>query len=445
MAHPDSAPRPLRVLIVGAGIAGPALAYWLTRMRPPLPACDVTIVERHPELRSSGQQIDLRGQGVQAMRRMGIEAAVRARVVDEPGVHLVDRRGRSAAYLASNKSGRGAQTFSAEWEIMRGDLCHILYGLTRDLPGVRYVFGCSVERFTQEGDGRRGGPVHVTFSDGTEGEFDLLVGADGVGSRIRRHMFPDGRPDELDLVGISIAYFTIPPEEGDSDAAMACHLPGGRIAVTRRDRPDCLRVYLVHAGEDADLSRAHRHGTVREQKGAWARLFAHDMDRSWQVPRFLEGMLNSPLADDFYAQELAQVKIDSWSHGRVVLLGDSAFCPSPITGMGTSLALVAAYVLAGEIARACAKGPHDAWENLPAALAGYEKALRPFVRDVQDISFRWLADWAFPQTAWRIRLLHWVAWLITLLRIDRLAARFISDDRGSWSLPDYGDVLDHAA
>ncbi|KAK3306141.1 uncharacterized protein B0T15DRAFT_534479 [Chaetomium strumarium] len=378
------------------------------------------------------------------MRATGLEAAVRARTVDEPGLAIVHRRGgKVQAYFAANKSGKGAQGFSAEWEIMRGDLCEILYEATVGLEGVKYVFGTSVEEFRSVKDGKA---VHVRLSDGTEAEYDLLVGCDGLGSKIRRRMFSDGRPDRLRPIGMLSAFYTVPPREGDPAYATIMNLPGRRHVLTRRDRPDCLRVYLgAHAESEhgPELSRVLKSkGTVAEKKEAWKKVFRADMHNTHQLQRFLDA-LDSPEADDFYTVEYAQVMIDSWSEGRVVLVGDAGYCPSPITGFGTSLAMIGAYVLAGEIARACggAQGETDPWDNIPAALAAYETKLRPLVDHVQDIDIDRRTGLFLPDSAWAIALISWIAWLISTLRIDRLVTRFGSDDNGPWKLPEYPELM----
>lgn len=166
--------RSLRVLIAGGGVAGQALAFWLTRG-----GHRVTVVERFPALRATGAQVDLRGQGIEAVTRMGLLNAVRDRRVDEAGVAFIDSRGRTKATIRANTSGRGRQTLTSEYEIMRGDLVRVLHEATRD--DTEYVFGNGVDGFEQD-DHR----VFARFSDGSRGEFDLLIGADGQGSRIRR-------------------------------------------------------------------------------------------------------------------------------------------------------------------------------------------------------------------------------------------------------------------
>jgi 2-polyprenyl-6-methoxyphenol hydroxylase-like FAD-dependent oxidoreductase len=126
---------PLKVLICGGGIAGPSLAFWLSKLD-----YDITIMERSPSIRANGQQIDLRGQGVQVMKKMGIEQAVRAKAVDEQGIQYVDPEGRRTAFIAANKSGKGRQSATSEFEIMRGDICHILYDLVKDKDTVKCAF-----------------------------------------------------------------------------------------------------------------------------------------------------------------------------------------------------------------------------------------------------------------------------------------------------------------
>ncbi|KAH6637241.1 hypothetical protein F5144DRAFT_620280 [Chaetomium tenue] len=393
---------PLRVLISGAGIAGPALALHLSRLPAPL-KCIITIVERHP---------DLRGQGIAAMRALGLEEQVRAIVVNEPGLRIVDRRrGALRAYFASNKSGKGAQGFSAEWELMRGDLYGVLYEATKGLEGVRYVFGTTVERLEHV---REGTAARVWLSDGTEGEYDLVVGCDGVGSR-----------------------------EGDTPDAEWCHLGGRRFFLTRRDRPDCLRVFLGYAGADEEFVKAAKHGTIPEQKQAWVNAFKHDLLDSFKVSRLLKG-LDSPEADDFYSHQFAQIKLDNWSEGRIAVLGDSASCPAPLTGQGTSLALCGAYVLAGEIARACSKAAEkedaNPWDSIPAALKAYEATLRPLVHSIQGDSVKGTVNLMCPDSGWFIDPPQLACSLYTKLRLDWLVARFQSDNTGKWKLPEYPEL-----
>jgi 2-polyprenyl-6-methoxyphenol hydroxylase-like FAD-dependent oxidoreductase len=163
----------LKVLICGGGVAGPALAYWLARI-----GHQVVIVECFPTLRATGAQIDLRGQGIEAVKRMGLIDAVRRKLVDEAGVSFIDAKGNVKATILANTSGKGGQSFTSEYEIMRGDLVRIFYEATKDK--VEYIFGKTVDGFTENDRG-----VVAYFSDGSSDTFDLLVGADGQGSHIR--------------------------------------------------------------------------------------------------------------------------------------------------------------------------------------------------------------------------------------------------------------------
>jgi len=407
----------LRILIIGGGIAGPALALWLSKLDH-----DITIVERFDGLRDGGQQIDLRGQGVAVMKKMGIEREVRAKVVDEQGARFVNSAGVCQAFISANKTGSGKQSASSEFEIMRRDLCRILYDRTKEKA--TYVFGTTVTSLQQSASS-----VSVTFSDGSSAPFDLVVGADGQNSRTRRQLLGAGAPDPFTPLGLCAAYFTIPPQPGDANVVTIYHAPGGRAMATRRDNPRALQAYLMTTADCAALASALREGPAAQHE-ALAVIFE---GCGWQSARILEGMRS---AEDFYAQEVGQVKMDAWSEGRVVLLGDAAFCPSPITGMGTSCALVGAYVLAGEIARSCRDAEAD---GVLVALKEYERRLRPFVEKAQAVSSLYPRI-ACPESQWVIWLIHTVIWLITTLRLDKLGSMLLSDDVGGWDLPSYSEL-----
>ncbi|MFC9222291.1 FAD-dependent monooxygenase [Streptomyces hygroscopicus] len=398
----------LRVLIAGGGVAGQALAFWLTRG-----GHRVTVAERFPALRATGAQVDLRGQGIEAVRRMGLLDAVRGALVDEAGVALIDARGRAKATIMANTSGKGRQTLTSEYEIMRGELVRILNDATKD--DTEYVFGISVDGFEQDEH-----KVVAHFSDGSSGEFDLLVGADGQGSRIRQALLPQGF-DPYWRLGIHMAYWFIPRIASDSTIRDTYMVPGGRQIMRRSHNPAETQVYFAMREESEEASAIHR-APVEHQQDFWAGRFR---DASWQTERFVEGMRTSPF---FYSQEIVQVRTDTWSKGRVVLAGDAAHCASPYSGMGISGGLVGAHVLAGEINR----HPGD----LPTALARYDRTLRPFVNKIQGGVNPRLLRLAMPMTQRAIDAVHATAALACFLRVPELTARFSKEDRGgAWQLP----------
>ncbi|MFF1380075.1 FAD-dependent monooxygenase [Streptomyces sp. NPDC058308] len=404
-----SGAHPLRVLVAGGGIAGQALAFWLTRG-----GHKVTVVERFPALRATGAQVDLRGQGIEAVERMGLLDAVRGKLVDEEGVAFVDAGGRTKATIMANTSGRGRQTLTSEYEIMRGDLVRILYDASKD--DAEYVFGVSVDGFEQ--DEQR---VVAHFSDGSSGEFDLLVGADGQGSRIRRAVLAADF-DPYWRVGIHMAYWFIPRVASDSNIRDTYMVPGGRQIMRRSHNSTETQVYFVLREESEEASAIHRE-PVERRREFWARRFR---DAGWQTERFIDGMRTSPF---FYSQEIVQVRTDTWSRGRVVLAGDAAHCASPYSGMGISGGLVGAHVLAGEINR----HPGD----VPTALANYDSVLRPFVDEIQGGVKPRLLRLGMPMTQRAIDAFHAATALACFLRVPDLAARFAKEDRGgSWRLPE---------
>ncbi|CAM0141724.1 hypothetical protein VKS41_006072 [Umbelopsis sp. WA50703] len=403
---------PLKVLICGGGCAGPALAYWLARS-----GHHITIVERFPALRASGAQIDLRAQGIEVVRRMGLLDAIRTKSVDQAGISVVDARNRIRATIMANRSGKGAQTFTSEYEIMRGDLVRVLYDASKD--NVEYIFGQTVEQFKQYDD-----RVVVHFSDGRTDTFDLLVGADGQGSRIRKAILPDDSPEPYSRLGIYMAYWFMPRTEMDSNMGKRYHSPGSRVVMCRSHNATETQACFAIKDDSEELWSLTR-APIEQQKEFWSKRFS---GAGWQTDRFIEGMKTS---EYFYCQEVAQVRTDTWYKNRVVLLGDAGYCPSPFTGMGTTASFVGAYVLAGEINRNA--------QDLPLALANYDKTLRPFVDEIQVIN-RPLIRLTFPQTQLGISVLHFIAGMLCYFRIPNLIAKFSKEDRGGWKLPDYPEL-----
>ena len=398
----------LNILVCGGGCAGPSLAFWLARA-----GHRVTIVERFPALRASGAQIDLRAQGIQVAKRMSLIDTIRSKVVDEDGMAWVDGNGTPQATFMANKTGKGPQSFSSEYEIMRGDLVRILYDATKD--NVEYIFGKTVEHFEQDEKS-----VTAHFSDGKTGTYDILVGADGQGSRTRKAILPPD-VDPLRHLGVYTAYWCVPTVASDNKIGKATHAPGGRMIMTRTHSPVESQA-IFNMRDDSEEMRSIPKASIEKQKEFWSSKFN---DIGWVVPRLIAGMQTS---EDFYCQEVAQVRTDTWYKGRVVLVADAAHCPSPMTGMGTTSALLGAYVLAGEIAQNS--------ENLDKAFANYDKILRPFINEIQ-----WLPSWTLPivlpKTQLGINLLHFVASVVAFLRIPELVARFSKDERGGWKLPEY--------
>jgi 2-polyprenyl-6-methoxyphenol hydroxylase-like FAD-dependent oxidoreductase len=344
----------IRVLVAGASIAGPALAHWLWRR-----GAQVTVVERAPELRPGGQAVDARGVAKEAIRRMGLDAAVRAACTDTAGAHTVDADGNVLeTFRADDHGGDG---YISEIEILRGDLSQVLYDDTRD--GVEYVFGDRIAELTQDADG-----VDVVFAGGDRRRFELVIGADGLHSALRSMVFG---PHEQFVrhLGLVLAFYSVPNEfELDRWLIDYQDRASGRSALLRPIQ-DATRAMAMFSFPSADFAVDYR--DIPAQK---ALLRERMSDFGWLTPRILAHLDDTP---DFYLDQVAQVVMDRWSNGRVGLFGDAAFSASPMSGGGTGLALVGAYLLAGELAAA-------GWD--PAVgFARFEERMRPFVEANQEI------------------------------------------------------------
>ncbi|ATY63521.1 C6 zinc finger domain [Cordyceps militaris] len=372
LLHPSS----MKVLISGAGISGTALAFLLSKLH-----YDITVVERSPSLRVNGLQIDLRGHGIEVLRLMGLDAAFKEKAAPEQGMQVVDSAGTRLAYFAANTFDTGEQNCTSEYEIMRGDLCRLLHDASLAGGGrVRYIFDSSIKDLRDTPDA---GGVTVTFSDNHTEMFDLVVGADGQWSRTRRLMLgtntsPD--PALRLLPNMHAGYFTTPQplRAGEGFDATLYLASRRRSVVTRRTDPRFLQVYM--ACTSSALQTVRRGDVVRE-KEAFA---ASHAGAGWRVPELVEGLRAT---DDFYCERIGLVKLEAWHKGRVVLVGDAAYCPSALTGMGTTCGVVGAYVLAGELSRLGAGHEADGrpgHSTLQDALAAYDARFRPFMHQVQD-------------------------------------------------------------
>lgn len=340
---------PRSILISGGSIAGPALAVWLDAA-----GHRTTVVERFAEQRDTGQNIDIRGAAREVVRRMGLEDAVKAATTGERGTEFVDARGRAlASFPAGTSDGDGA---TAEVEILRGDLSRLL--VERSRPGTEYVFGDRITGLDERADG-----VEVTFRDGPTRTFDVVVIAEGVTSRTRALVLPDADVREL---GLYTAYLTIPRTPADTDLWRWYNAPGGRSVTLRPDNVGTIRAAVSFRSDVRGLADIAPDAQVRVLRRTFD-------DAGWETPRILDALGGGA---PFYFDSLAQVRLPAWSRGRVAVVGDAAYCASPVSGMSTSLALVGAYVLAGELAA------HD---DHRAAFAAYEARMRPYVDDAQDL------------------------------------------------------------
>ncbi|MCK0173668.1 FAD-dependent oxidoreductase [Mycolicibacterium sp. F2034L] len=337
------------ILVSGAGIAGPATAYWLQRA-----GHRVTVVERAAELRTGGQNVDVRGGARDVLRRMGLEDAALAARTGETGLRFVDHAGAAIAEFPAGTGDSDGPT--AELEVLRGALSGLL--VDAGGPGIDYRFGVQITVVSQDDSG-----VDVDFSDGTRRRFDILVIADGVRSATRRLVFGDV---DVRALGLYTAYGTITRSATDDLWWSWYNAPGGRSITVRPDNVGTTRVALSFLSEGRGYENMDG-GSLR------AALRTRYRDAGWIAPRILDEL---DVTEELYVDYLGQVRMPRWSSGRVVALGDAAWCATPISGMGTSLALTGAYVLAGEVATRPTVGQ---------ALAGYEAVMRPMVERAQRL------------------------------------------------------------
>lgn len=353
------------VLVSGASIAGPTLAYWLDRY-----GFDVTVVERAPTVRSGGYTIDIRGTAIAVIERMGLLPQVKAAHIASRDLTFVDAEGRTIGTVPVYDFA-GSET--ADVELPRGELTTLLYGLTRN-SGVHYRFDDSIEALEDDGFG-----VDVRFRSGERQRYDAVIGADGLHSNIRRLAF--GPEEQFShYLGQTFNLFAMPNYLGLSHGAVIYAEPGRAAGVFAvRDSAD-LFAFLIFATERPPFAA---HANKAEQIERTTGVFAGG---GWQVPRMVEALRR---ADDLFFDTVSQIRTPCWSKGRAALVGDAAYAPSFRSGQGTSIALVGAYVLAGELAA------HD---DPADAFAAYERITRPFVEANQALAIKGQGDLLLPRT-----------------------------------------------
>ncbi|WP_031111475.1 FAD-dependent monooxygenase [Streptomyces sp. NRRL S-146] len=347
----DIRTRPRRtVLISGASIAGPALAFWLNRY-----GYAVTVVEKAATLRSGGYLVDVRGTALEVVRRMGIWPRLRDAHVDTRRFTFLDSDGGTVASISPHAVAGSAA--GRDLEVRRGDLTDALYTAVRD--DVEFLFDDSIDSVDQPGHG-----VDVTFRGGGRRTFDMVVGADGLHSRTRELLFgPEERFHRY--LGYCFAGFTLPNTLGLSHEVMMWNTPGRAAALYAVGDSDEVHAFLNFAHPQPPSGAFREPGAQRD---LFASVFA---DAGWEVPGMIASLRG---ADDLFADVVSQIRMPRWSSGRIALVGDAAYAPSFLTGQGSSLALVGAYMLAGSLAR----------RGAAAGFAAYERDTREFVTLNQD-------------------------------------------------------------
>ncbi|HKO92188.1 MAG TPA: FAD-dependent monooxygenase [Polyangiaceae bacterium] len=337
----------MRILISGASVAGPVAAYWLRRH-----GFQPTLVERAPGPRKTGgHAVDLFRPAIEIVERMGVLPAIHAKRTDTDFLTLLGEGGGAGIEIELKRFLSAIS--DRHVEIMREDLSEVLQGATH---GVEAIYGDSITALNERTDA-----VEVSFEHAPPREFDLVIGADGLHSNVRRLAFGPER-QFTHYAGAYLAVVTVPNYLGLSDHTLLYRVPGRMIGLyAAKHFGDARAVFLWNSEQELGI----HHRDIAGQKALLKRTFE---DLGWELPRLLAELEHAPA---FYFDSISQLHLQSWSKGRVSLVGDAGYCPGPAIGGSTSLAVVGAYVLAGELA--AAQGDYT------RAFAAAEDRLRDYV------------------------------------------------------------------
>ena len=340
----------MKILISGAGIAGLSLAYWLKRY-----GFEPTIVERAPELLVGGYKLDMRGSALDVLRRMGVYDQMASKNTNMQNALLVDKEGKTIEEMDGESFGHRS---GDDLEVVREGICRIFH---ENIHGVEIWFDEVIEDLEQSESG-----VDVTFKNRKNEHFDLVVGADGLHSKVREIVFGEEKRFLHDL-GLYLCVFNAPNYLGLKNQEMQ-FTEIGRVAQAW-STGDNRKVKLCFAfvSEDGEIPLKDPPAHLRHLNKAFEGL-------DWVTSDMLA---HQPHGEEYYFDKAAQVKMDHFCKGRVALVGDAGYCASPLSGQGTSLAIIGAYVLAGELAKA--GGDHR------RGFQSYEKELKPFIQTNQRL------------------------------------------------------------
>jgi 2-polyprenyl-6-methoxyphenol hydroxylase-like FAD-dependent oxidoreductase len=390
------------ILISGGGVAGLTLAYWLASA-----GFTPVIVETSPQLRIGGYMIDFWGIGYTVAERMGLQERLREIGYDIREIRLVDGRGhrKTALTIDSMREALGDRYLSS----LRGELVRELYRTLGDRAEV--IFGDRVKSLTPSEQG-----VVAEFEQGPARRFDAVVGADGVHSSVRRLVFGADAQFEMPL-GYSVAAFTADSyPHRDEGVYLSRTIPGRQIVrCTLRNGRSVF--FIVVTSELTDGRSLESQG---EQKSCITDAIA---GTRWEEPEIAAAIER---CDDFYFDSVCQIRMPAWSRGRVVLLGDAAYCPSLLAGEGASFAMAGAYILAGELASSDGQVESAFWL--------YEQRLKGFIERKQRAALR-LGGWFAPRTRFGLLIRNELTRLAATSALSNLILRpMVADDL---RLPDY--------
>lgn len=394
----------MRVLISGAGIAGPTLAWWLARY-----GFDPTIVERAPQLRSGGYIIDFWGLGFDVAERMELLPEIREQGYRIRELQAVNRQGARVAGFPVEAFDR--VTHGRYVSLPRSELSAAIY--RRILGRVEIMFGDSIAGIEQNSDG-----VRVRFERAEARDFELVIGADGLHSQVRALVFgPEARFEKY--LGSKAAAFQAEGYSPRDELVYVLYSEVGQQTARFAMRDNRTMFLFTFADPDPKIPESI--------DGRRALLRARFGSSGWECPRILDALDAAP---ELYFDRVSQIRMPAespmWSRGRVALLGDAAFCPSLLAGQGSALAMASAYILAGEL--------HQAGGDYARAFANYERIFAPFIRGKQKAAARFAGAFA-PRNSLSLFLRNQIINLLTVPWIADLA--FARDFRDSLPLPAY--------